>query len=103
MVDEPPVYDVVLTPSFLADLEACVCCVGETLGSPLAARRMYETIRKKVEGLKILPTAASSYISPSTGSRRYRVSYGKYDIYYLVDEERLRVVVLGIKHQLQCA
>lgn len=101
MVEEPPMFEVIVTPSFLADLETCVRYVGENLGSPLAAKRMYLGIRRKVEGLKTLPTAASSYISSVTGSKRYRISYGKYDIHYSVDEGNRKVVVLGIKHQLQ--
>lgn len=101
VADDPVEYSVVLTPQFIDDLESCVSYVGEVLASPLAAKKMYEAIRDKVMGLSALPKVASSYISPTTGNTRYRISYNRYDIHYSVDDNELIVRVLGIKHQLQ--
>lgn len=101
MVDDDPrdEYDVLLTPQFLDDLEACVRYIGDVLKSPVAAKQMYEAVRKKIMGLRKLPQAAVAYESPVSGKRRYKVSCRRYDIHYCVEGGTVRV--LGIKHQLQ--
>ena len=100
MVDEEPhSYHVVLTPQFLSDLEECVNYVTEVLGSPLAGKRMYEIVRDKVLGLEVMPQAAVSYKSLSTGRLRYKIRYNRYEIHYSIEGDVVRV--LGIKHQLQ--
>lgn len=92
-------YEVVLTPQFLEDLESCVSYVSHVLASPLAARKMFETVREKVFALAVMPQAASSYTSKTTGATRYKISYNKYDIHYVIEGETVRV--LGMKHQIQ--
>lgn len=99
--DELPKYEVVLTPQFIDDLEACVTYISRILGSPQAAKRMYEVVREKVSKLSTLPEASVRCVNPKTGTVRYKISYNKYDIYYRIEGERVRV--LGIKHQFQNA
>lgn len=62
---EPAEYQVVLTPQFLDDLMCAVEYVSVFLKSPLAARKMYEEIRSRVEGLSVVPQAAIKCIGPS--------------------------------------
>jgi plasmid stabilization system protein ParE len=92
-------YEVILTPQFLDDLLDCVNYVANVLSSPQAARQMYEVIRDKVLALSIMPQVALSYVSPTTGSTRYVISYNKYDIHYCIEGNKVKV--LGLKHQLQ--
>lgn len=100
MVDEvDKLYEVVLTPDFLEDLEAAVRYVGEELESPGAARQLYIAVREKVEGLAVLPGAAAVRGMTADGRMRYAVSHKRYDIHYVIDGTVVRVTAL--KHQLQ--
>lgn len=96
--EKPAEYQVVLTPQFLGDLASAVEYIEVSLKSPLAARKMYEAIRSKVEGLSVVPQVAIRYISPS-GKERFKVSYNRYDIHYAIEGDIVRV--LGLKHQFQ--
>lgn len=97
--DEPIGYDIVLTPNFLDDLSECVDYIANQFKSPATARKTYKAIRAKVLDLKLLPQAAINYVSPTTGTARYIISYKRFDIHYCIDGKVVRV--LGLKHQLQ--
>lgn len=97
--DSPEQYEVMLTPAFMEDLAACTSYIAIQLKSPLTARKTYEAIRDKVLSLSMLPQAATSYTSPTTGTMRYKISYKNYDIHYCIEGTTVRI--LGLKHQLQ--
>lgn len=101
MVEEEPLKrcKIVLTPQFIEDLVACVEYIENELHNPLAAKKTYAAIKNKVLGLETLPQAASSYTSPATGLKRYRISYNRFDIHYSIEGNTVRV--LGLKHQMQ--
>lgn len=96
MVDKP--YPLVLTPGFHEDLFLAVEYVDKVLKAPIAARNLFDGIIEQLERVRVSPTAA--IVRKDThGKTFYMVSYTNWNIYYVFEQDTIKVV--GLKHQLQ--
>ncbi|MBQ9004341.1 MAG: type II toxin-antitoxin system RelE/ParE family toxin [Eggerthellaceae bacterium] len=91
-------YDVYWTPDFTEDVMAAVAYIAEELESPIAARNLLDGVTELLDSKQAMPTAATSYKSP-TGTTRYIASYKKWDVYYVVDGRTIKAI--SLKHQQQ--
>lgn len=92
--------EVELRPRAKRDLTSAVIYIGEVLGSPMAAKKLYGDFWDVVERIQESPDIGARFQDPMLEKAGYRrVMVGKYRLFYRVDSGRL--IIWRMIHCLQ--
>ena len=91
-------HPIVWTPDFVEDLSLAVEYVDKVLKAPVAARSLLDCVNAQLENVRAMPTAAVAR-KGLRGETFYVLSYKRWNIYYVIEDETIKAV--GLKHQLQ--
>ncbi|HIT44768.1 MAG TPA: type II toxin-antitoxin system RelE/ParE family toxin [Candidatus Aphodovivens excrementavium] len=79
-------------PRAAHDVESAVVYVGEVLGKPKAAKKLYEDIIVQIEQLRLFPELGRLFSDSILEGRGYRsFLVGRHRIFYSFDEEALTI------------
>lgn len=79
-------------PRAAHDVESAVVYVGEVLGKPKAAKKLYEDIIVQIEQLRLFPELGRLFSDSILEGRGYRsLLVGRHRIFYSFDEEALTI------------
>lgn len=74
------------------DIHSAVLYLGEVLGNPVAARKLYETLVEAIERLRSMPTLGRAFSDDRLEGKDYRsFLVGNYRVFYSFTESELTV------------
>ena len=97
------IYDVIVAPRVLDELDASLAYINDTLCSPNAASRLLYAFEEAVESLKTNPLAypIQQQLSYLAGHEIRSTRLGNYRLCFRVNKELQRVDVVFFKHVRQ--
>ena len=92
-------YDVIIETTATSDLRGLFRYITETLKEPVAAKRIYKSIREKIENLDQMPQRHPLVRDETLAGRGLRwMPAENYSVFYVIEEENRKVSVLRILH-----
>ena len=92
-------YKVIIEDPAISDLRGIHLYISETLKEPIAAQRIYLTIKSKIKTLDKNPLRCKVVDDEPYRSKGLRPLYiGNYTAFFVADESNKRVHVLRILH-----
>ena len=82
-------FRVILETTAVSDLRGILQYIAETLREPVAARRIYRSVKEQIMKLDFMPHRHPLVIDETFAARGLRkMPVGKYLVFYVVDESR---------------